>query len=515
MIHEALSNPCVNVVPIFCLDPAFVEQTVMKVGNTRWKHLLETLEDLDKNLAKLHSRLLVVRGDPKIVLPNLIKEFGIDKVYYENDTEPYAVARDTHLNKQHPGMFVGVNGHTLYEAQDVIKAASKKTVDQGGKAPLTYRAFQSAIEKLPKPADPLPNPSTMPPLPKIDLAKYSVPTMQELKLEETINVHVGGETEALNRLAKWMEQKDRVAKFEKPETNPAMIWPDADTTVLSPYLKFGSLSCRTMYHQILQIYSKQKHTDPPTSLLGQLLWREFYYVIAATTPEYHSMQGSSVSLQVDWHLSGAMYSPPSTHTKSSPGAIEHLERWKKGQTGFPWIDAIMRQLQKEGWIHHLARHCVACFLTRGDCYISWERGAEVFEELLLDADPALNIGNWLWLSSSAFFTQYFRVYSPVAFPGKYKPASLAYIRKYVTELKEMPDKFLFEPWNAPKADQQKVGLGTLYPLPMLNHSEAMKLCIDGLKQAYAKKQHGKPGRTESLKRPLDQDEKVAKKGKLH
>ena len=101
----------------------------------------------------------------------------------------------------------------------------------------------------------------------------------------------------------------------------------------------------------------------------------------------------------------------------------YLELWfvvlkLQGRTGFPFIDAVMTQLRKEGWIHHLGRHAVACFLTRGDLWVSWEEGMKVFEEYLLDADWSLNAGNWMWLSASAFFHQYFRVYSPIAFGKK-------------------------------------------------------------------------------------------------
>ena len=107
-----------------------------------------------------------------------------------------------------------------------------------------------------------------------------------------------------------------------------------------------------------------------------------------------------------------------------------LETWfylLQARTGYPFIDAIMTQLREEGWIHHLARHAVACFLTRGDLWLSWERGQAVFEEWLLDADWFLNSANWMWLSCSAFFHQYYRVYSPVAF-GKKTDKNGDYIR---------------------------------------------------------------------------------------
>lgn len=179
--------------------------------------------------------------------------------------------------------------------------------------------------------------------------------------------------------------------------------------------------------------------------------------------------------------------------------------------GFPWIDAIMRQLKQEGWIHHLARHSVACFLTRGDLFISWERGAEVFEEYLIDHDSALNIGNWLWLrfdylkllniSASAYFTTYFRVYSPIVF-GKQYDKEGKYIKKvrnpdlhniqYVPELKNMPVKYIFEPWTAPKAVQEQSGciIGKNYPKPIVDHAVVSKENMAKMKSCYQRGQKG-------------------------
>lgn len=167
---------------------------------------------------------------------------------------------------------------------------------------------------------------------------------------------------------------------------------------------------------------------------------------------------------------------------------EKLNKWKEGKTGFPFIDAIMTQLKSEGWIHHLARHAVACFLTRGDLWQSWEKGMLHFEEMLLDADWSLNAANWQWLSASAFFHQYYRVYSPIAF-GKKTDKTGEFIREYLPVLSKMPDKYIYEPWLAPKEVQERVGciIGKDYPKPMVDHSEISKINIGRMKESYAKK----------------------------
>lgn len=149
-----------------------------------------------------------------------------------------------------------------------------------------------------------------------------------------------------------------VVAFEKPKTSPTEITPS--TTALSPYLKFGALSARTFYHKISEIYasSLSKHTQPPVSLHGQLLWREFFHLCGFSILNFDRMQGNRICRQIDWDDNSDM-----------------LIAWENAKTGYPWIDACMTQLRKEGWLHHLARHCVACFLTRGDLYQSWEKGA--------------------------------------------------------------------------------------------------------------------------------------------
>jgi cryptochrome len=242
------------------------------------------------------------------------------------------------------------------------------------------------------------------------------------------------------------------------------------TPALSPYLKFGCVSPRLFASRVRAVYaSAASHSAPPVSLLGQLLWRDFYYAVALGTPRYNAMAGNPICRQVPWGADAAL-----------------LAAWEHGRTGFPWIDAAMVQLRTQGWLHHLARHAVACFLTRGDLWQSWEAGAAVFDRLLLDADFSLNNGNWMWLSASAFFHQFFRVYSPVTFPKKYDPHG-AYVRHFLPALRAMPDKYIYEPWKAPLEVQKAAGciIGTHYPAPVVDHDTASKANIARMTAAYA------------------------------
>ena len=145
-------------------------------------------------------------------------------------------------------------------------------------------------------------------------------------------------------------------------------------------VKHGCISPRRFYHELTKVYDQfpaSKLSKPPVSLHGQLMWRDYNNLMAYTTPNFDEMEDNPVARQIPWDDDPVL-----------------LQAWKDGRTGYPYIDAIMTQLKETGWIHHLARHSAACFLTRGDLWQSWEKGAEHFEDKLIDADWSLNNFNW-------------------------------------------------------------------------------------------------------------------------
>ncbi|XP_035217616.1 cryptochrome-1-like isoform X2 [Stegodyphus dumicola] len=448
--------------PIFILDPWFVKN--MRVGPNRWRFLMQSLADLDASLQEFNSRLFVIRGNPMDVLPEAVKRWNIKLLTYEHDTEPYAKQRDEDIDKMMEKLNVIVTKgytNTLYSPEQII--------DYNGKVPLTYQSFLKSVEKIGLPAKPVPSFDM---LKELKIAKgastlidsdyeekYAVPTLEELRVNPEILypcLYPGGESEGMKRLEHVLQDEEWICKFEKPNTSPNSLSPS--TTVLSPYVKFGCLSARTFYFKIREVYMKSKHgySKPPVSLHGQLFWREFFYTVGSATPYFDQMIGNPICKQIPWKENKML-----------------LEAWENAQTGYPFIDAIMTQLRQEGWVHHLARHAVACFLTRGDLWVSWVHGMKVFEELLLDADWSLNAGNWMWLSCSAFFHQYFRVYSPIAF-GKKTDKNGDYIRKYIPVLKRFPPEYIYEPWKAPKKLQEQLGcvIGKDYPARIVDHDEA-------------------------------------------
>ncbi|CAI5727738.1 unnamed protein product [Hyaloperonospora brassicae] len=500
---------------------------VMRCGATRFQFMLESVSDLSEAVEARGARLLVATGDSVEVLRRLLPAWGVTHLCFDARVEPFAVARDRlvlSLAKRLGVQTHVTNGYNLYDLDAVLAA-------NGGAAPKTYRAFRNAVASQPSPSLPLEAPATLPapkrtrrelygqveeywqshtrdqdtkeqdePMAPLDSIagperEFTLPDAKAFgyTLPEKHSFLYGGERNARKILETYCREEGRVATFEKPKTSPAQISPSPSTSTLSPYLVFGCLSPRTFYHQVRLIQKKHKKASaPPVSLDGQLLWREFYHCHGHANPYFDKMEESSTCLQINWRW----HSIPETEddmTDDDKLARTHFEAWKNGQTGFPWIDAIMIQLKEEGWIHHLARHSVACFLTRGDLYISWVRGLEVFQEELIDHDWSLNAGNWLWLSSSYFFTAYFRVYSPISFGKKYDPEGL-YIKKYIPALRKLPAKYIYEPWKAPQSVQDTSGcrIGKDYPAPIVNHKTAMDRCLDGMKRSFANKQYGSP-----------------------
>lgn len=548
-LQAALDLKPVALFPLWCWDPNYVYKH--RVGINRFRFLLESMAALSKGISSIQpgSQLLVVRGEPIELLPELWKRWDITHLVIEKDPSAYGRRRDTlviEAAKQSRVEVIAVQGHHLYDPEEVVKRNK-------GKPTMSISALQKVIAEVggvPKPIDApntLPSPKlkdseskslseTLSKLAKsleglshytgtgredpstVDLNSselggqrekdvtcydtvngqaqhlFSIPTLESLgmdasKVRDTIK---GGEPLALEKLARICGDAEYVATFAKPKTSPGRPAEDPSTTLMSPYLKFGCLSVRKFWWDVEEAKKKYKGagtTGPPENLNGQLLFRDMYACAEhAIGDAFQRVRGNEVCRYMDWYLpsrydrNGEMILP---RPAGDPVSEARLSAYKLGQTGFPWIDALMRQLRLEGWMHHLGRHSVAAFLTRGQCWISWERGAEIFDEYLIDWDPCSNPGNWMWLSCSAFFTQYFRLYGLATFPAKYDKAG-ALVRKYCPELAKFPDKYIYEPYNAPKDVQHKAGciVGKDYPFPILDEKETKRENMQRIKFCY-------------------------------
>ncbi|KAI0804118.1 DNA photolyase [Xylaria sp. FL0064] len=523
--------------PIFTWDPHYVYH--VKASSNRWQYILDCQQDLSDSIQKLNpkSKLFVIREAPQTLFPKLFATWKVTHLVFERDTDAYARQRDkvvTDAAKKAGVEVITRYGRTLWDSDVVVEK-------NGGKPTMSITQLQAAGQKvgeIPRPiAAPshLPDPGEMPVdfgqehNPKtVDLiasnrsktdktynsiagpkGDFAIETLEQLGFPAATTPHRGGETLALKNLDTIVADVKYAATFRKPKTSPAAIEPS--TTLLSPHLHFGTLSPRLFYWRAREVVEKygKGASIPPESLTGQLLFRDMYFAAQAAigAPYVQTLNNAHVRF-IPWHLPskhedtdvGTMAISGEYHV-DSPQADKWFRRWKAGVTGFPFVDALMRQLRAEGWIHHLGRHMVACFLTRGGCYVHWERGADVFEELLIDHEPASNAGNWQWLSCTAFFSQYYRCYSPVAFGQKWDKEG-HFIRKWVPELKHLDAKYIYEPWKASKAALDKAGVKVegdglsddrkegVYPEAMFDFKERRDICISAMKRAFSIGLHG-------------------------
>lgn len=521
--YDACSNSK-HLLPLYIIDPTepFSQTSSRRAGTIRANFILESMKEINTKLLKLKqdTKLLVLVGQPKDVLPKLIQQMDVDALYYERDTAYPVKQADSsvldEINKLNssskkdsdsPGScsIHGYDTHTLFP-MELYLSKCKDNV-----APSSYGVFVKTFQKL----EPVPhviqsiedNVDIIPPLPEsfssnintfienYEPEKESVGVkIVDLESESTIDIlekylgytevesklsnrnkgglsFQGGEDVGLNLMKLMCSRSKWIWTFEKPMTKPNAL--TVDTTGLSPYIKHGCVSPRTFYHALSEVYAEcpmptKTLSKPPVSLHGQLIWREYNNLMGYSTPNFDVMEGNPVARQIPWDDDPKL-----------------LDAWKNAQTGYPYIDAVMTQLNETGWIHHLARHSVACFLTRGDLWQSWEKGAEYFEEELIDADWSINNFNWQWLSCTAHFYQYFRCYSPVAF-GKKTDKNGDYIRKWLPKFKNFPTSHIYEPWKAPLSVQQKAGviIGKDYPHPIVDHQTISKSNMGRMKLAY-------------------------------
>lgn len=482
---------CSKLIPLYILDTEYFKPG--KVGINRMGFLLDSLRALDADLRAKGSKLFVAKGNPNNIIGELIKEHKIEVLSFERDTEPYNKNMDDQVIETAKSLkteVIPLWGHTMFDPEYLLAL-------NNGEAPLTMVSFLRLMSEAGDPPKPLSAPEIIPP-PPLDNIKcnnvymYQKPPAISDLTEYSFNPNdyttwfVAGEQHGIKVMQKFLAQKRRVSTFEKPKTDPTALEPD--TTALSPYVTRGSLSARLFYHSLKDTLKGMSSSKPPVSLKGQLYWREMAYLIGFSVPNFHQMKGNSICRQIPW-LEGKE-------------AEELLKKWEAGQTGYPAVDAVMNQLRTEGWMHHLARHLVACFLTRGDLWVTWELGRDVFEKHLVDADWSINNFSWHWLSCSAFFHQYFRCYSPIVFFKKTDPNG-NFIKKHVPILAKFPAKYIYEPWTAPKGIQIACGciIGKDYPRPMVEHSRVSKENMSRMKKAYAAEKAKSSGSVSSGKPP--------------
>jgi deoxyribodipyrimidine photo-lyase len=449
--NPALTHACATggpVIPVFLRSPE--EEGDWPDGSaTRW-WLHHSLASLSSNLADKGSRLIVRRGPALETLRELARETGATRVVWNRRYEPTSIQRDTRIKSalKNDGLAAeSFAANLLFEPCDIRNKA--------GTPFKVFTPFWRHCLSLGTPAPPQPAPASI-------AAPAHWPASQGLEalsLLPTIPWDTGFREEWTPGEAGAEHVLDEFLPERMPAYNAERDRPDRPgTSRLSPHLHFGEIGPRQLWARAA---ARGAASGP---YLRQLVWREFAH-----------------------HL---LYHFPDTPTAPLRPEFDHfpweddpagLRAWQRGLTGYPIVDAGMRQLWHTGWMHNRVRMIAGSFLVK-DLLISWRRGAEWFWDTLVDADLANNTLGWQWIGGcGADAAPYFRIFNPVMQGEKFDPDG-AYVRRWVPELARLPNSLIHQPWTASPSELRaaQVRLGETYPEPIVDHKQARDRALAAL-----------------------------------
>jgi deoxyribodipyrimidine photo-lyase len=444
-----------QVIPLFILDPKLLNSSYR--SDKRVAFLMEGLRLLDHDLRTFQGRLIVRKGDPKTALTSMLAETNAQAIYAEEDFSTYARERDRQVQDQLP--LTLVNGLTVWHPSTVLKKdGSPYTVfTPFSRAWRALPSFGVEIAKISRPRIFVPDEISSDPLPEEPALPNTFPFPP-------------GEAEARRRLMTFIHGEDAPIYRYASRRNRMDL---AGTSELSPYLRFGMLSAREAVlaaHQAIADAPNQEASKSAKTWLNELIWREFYYSILYHFPHVRKESFRPEYRSLRWQ-----------------NDEKDFDSWCEGKTGYPVVDAAMRQLVQIGWMHNRARMIVASFLVK-DLLVDWRWGEKWFMQHLIDGDVAANNGGWQWTAGTGTdAAPYFRIFNPVLQSKKFDPDG-EYIRRWVPELRNLPTRFIHEPWLMSSTDQTAIGciIGQNYPSPIIDHRLARERTLE----AYALAREG-------------------------
>jgi deoxyribodipyrimidine photo-lyase len=431
-------------IPVFCFDDGLLKGR--HASGPRTQFLLECLQELDVGLRARGSRLFVRHGPPERELAALARETGADTVHVTTDVSPFARARQSAVKRALDEIGVAFTPHPGLFVLDALEPMRTGT----GKPYTVFTPFYKTWLRAPR-REVTGAPRTLPETGR-GAPGGTLPTLKELGLQQEVaDPAPGCEPPAREALTRFL-------------SGPVDDYADGHDTLtghsvsrLSPYLHFGCLSPR-------EIERRLGETKGAEAFRRQVCWRDFYAHVLGHFPQNAKHE----------------FLERYRGTLTWSHAETRFDAWCDGRTGYPLVDAGMRQLRREGWLHNRARLVVGSFLTK-DLGIDWRWGERHFMRLLLDGDEASNNGNWQWIASVGVdpAPAFQRIFNPARQLQRFDPGG-EYVRRYVPELRDVPDAYLGEPWTMPQSVQQQAGcrIGTDYPEPIVDHLEARRAALD-------------------------------------
>lgn len=448
-LKSALSRG--EVILLFVLDPYFFEPERAQGHPHRIQFLIDSLLALSQRIRRKGSRLIVVKGRSVDVVPRLAKKWRVDRVVAYRWVEPFARERDRRITVSLHVPFI------LYEGETLLPPG---TLRSGSGRPYSvfspfYRTFERNVDRT----TPLAIPRRLPGPPEdVSSKSVTIPRCEDLGITRNHDLIAGGEDEARKRLNRFLE-----LTAERYHETRDILAPDT-TSHLSADIKFGTLSVRTIWHEV-----DRAITNPMSrkAFLRQLVWREFNYSTLWDRPELLVTPYRTEFVRFPWRFHQG-----------------HWRAWVEGRTGYPIVDASSRQLLADGFVHNRARMISASFLTK-HLMISYKHGEAHYMKYLTDGDWAQNNAGWQWSAGCGCDAQpYFRMFNPITQGQRFDPDGI-YVSHYLPMLAGLPKRYVHAPWTAPAHVLRKanVRLGKDYPLPVVDHQEARSRFL-GLSNAY-------------------------------
>ena len=444
------------VLPVFVHDPDLGDPWILGGASRWWLH--HSLTALQTALSEQGVELILRTGNPAAVLATLASEINAKTVHCSRHYQPWSHTLEVSVRDALADVGAALKrfpGTLLHEPEDVAT---------GGGTPFkVFTPFWRACNRRPEPAIP----SEVPVLSAINSAPHSEDICDWELTPSQPNWAYGwndlwtpGETGAQGALSEFLSQ--HVMNYGDGRDIPS----EPNTSRLSPYLRFGNLSPRQVWHAAQSVKRERPGAgDSIDKFLSEIGWREFCYHLLFHFP---TMPDEAFNPKFGFFPWGE--------------DADRLKAWQAGKTGYPIVDAGMCELWHTGFMHNRVRMVVASFLTK-HLLLNWREGEAWFWDCLLDADLASNACGWQWVGGSgADASPYFRIFNPIAQGEKFDKAG-GYTRRWVPELAGLPDKYLHKPWEAPDDVLLAAGvsLGDTYPVPIVDHKTAREEALS----AYA------------------------------
>ena len=446
-----------SIIPIFIFPPEQIDEDKNKYfSNNTVQFMIESLHELSDNIKDNKGKLYFFKGDTLEVLKNIHKKIGIESISYNIDYTPYSRKRDKDIREWCNKEEVECIEKEDYLLYDILDGQTKKA---DGNPYLVFTPFRNhcyanlkvnQINKF--------NKFTFQKEKELEKIKYNISEdeIDEFYIENPkINVN-GGRKLGLAILK-------NIKKFKDYSKDRDIL--TYKTTFLGAYLKFGTISIREAY------FSIGKSTGFKSGLINELHWRDFYANIIYEFPRVlqGQLKGDNKSFKEDYDKVKWSYDK------------KLFEKWCEGETGYPVIDAAMKQLNETGYMHNRCRMIVASFLTK-DLHIDWRWGEKYFATKLIDYDPMSNSGGWQWATGNGTDAQpYFRIFNPWTQTEKFDP-DCEYIKQWLPELKNVPNKEIIN-WLKPEVYEKYLKLGIKYFKPIVEHDEERKKTLELYKKA--------------------------------